>query len=190
MLEQGDCKNAFCNATLPDEETTVIRPPSGDPAFHNDEFWLLRKTLYGLRRSPKHWYNMITSILQEMGLSASLHDPCLYSGIVHSVDESLSERKEIHAGLYIDDQKILATHIKVDFMGDADYFFGTAFTWKRLPDEHISVHLCQSAFTEYTATRFGIDDMNQVPNMSPYRSGYPIDAIPPSDPHDKPSQTN
>jgi len=142
---------------------------------------------------------MITSILQEMGLSASPHDPCLYSGIVHSVDKSLSDRKEIHAGLYVDGfvffstsqaeedvfQKILATHIKVDFMGDADYFLGTAFTWKRLPDKHISVHLCQSAFTEYTATRFGIDDMNQVPNMSPYRSGYPIDAIPPSDPHDK-----
>ena len=33
ILQQGDCKNAFCNSTLPDNEITVIRPPIGDPAF-------------------------------------------------------------------------------------------------------------------------------------------------------------
>ena len=85
---------------------------------------------------------MITSILQEMGLSASPHDPCLYSGIIHSDNKSLSERKEINVGLYVHDfvffstsqaeedlfQKVLATHIKADFMGDADHFLGTAFT--------------------------------------------------------------
>ena len=31
ILKQGDCKNAFCNARLPDDETTIIRPPPGDP---------------------------------------------------------------------------------------------------------------------------------------------------------------
>ena len=33
ILQQGDCKNAFCNATLPENEVTVIRTPIGDPAF-------------------------------------------------------------------------------------------------------------------------------------------------------------
>ena len=33
IIQQGDCKNAFCNATLPDNEVTVIRPPIRDPAF-------------------------------------------------------------------------------------------------------------------------------------------------------------
>ena len=55
ILQQGDCKNEFCNATLPDNEVTVIRPQIGDPAFQEDECWLLKKTLYGLRRSPHHW---------------------------------------------------------------------------------------------------------------------------------------
>ena len=200
ILQQGDCKNAFCNATLPDDEATVIRPPAGDPAHKQDEYWLLKKTLYGLRRSPKHWYNMITRILQSMGLEASRHDPCLYSGIINADDTSSpsAARQKIHVGLYVDDfvffstspeeeelfRKELAANIKVDFMGDVDYFLGSAFTWKRLPDGHISVHLCQSAFTEFTSQRFGVDKMNPVPNMTPYRSGYPIDAIPPSDPHD------
>ena len=49
ILQQGDCNNAFCNATLPDDEVKVIRTPIGDPDFQNDEYWLLNKTLYGLR---------------------------------------------------------------------------------------------------------------------------------------------
>jgi hypothetical protein len=50
-------------------------------------------------------------------------------------------------------------------MGDVDYFLGTAFTWKCHPNNHLSVHLCQSAFTEFTAHRFGIDKYNRTPNM-------------------------
>jgi hypothetical protein len=36
VLQQGDCKNAFCNATLPDNELTVVKPPDGDPANEAD----------------------------------------------------------------------------------------------------------------------------------------------------------
>ena len=54
-LTQGDCKNVFCNARLPDDETTIIKPPSGDPDAKKYVFWLLQKTLYGLGRSPRHW---------------------------------------------------------------------------------------------------------------------------------------
>ena len=49
ILQQGDLKNAFCNATLPDDEVIVIIPPICDPDFQDDEYWLLKKTLYGLR---------------------------------------------------------------------------------------------------------------------------------------------
>ena len=36
ILQQGYCKNVFCNATLPDYEVTTIRPPIGDPDFQED----------------------------------------------------------------------------------------------------------------------------------------------------------
>ena len=42
----------------------------------------------------------------------------------------------------------LAKHITVDFMGDVDYFLGTTFHWKGLPEDHVSVHMTQTAFTE------------------------------------------
>ena len=36
VLQQGDFKNAFCNATLLKNEVTVIRPPIGHPDFQDD----------------------------------------------------------------------------------------------------------------------------------------------------------
>jgi hypothetical protein len=65
-----------------------------------------------------------------------------------------------------------------------DYFLGSAFNWKRHSDGNLSVLLTQSAFVEYSAHRFAIDKLNPVPNMTPYRSGMPIDAIPAPDPKD------
>ena len=49
ILQQVDFKNSFCNATLPDDEVTVIRPHIGDPDFQEDEYWILKKTFYQLR---------------------------------------------------------------------------------------------------------------------------------------------
>jgi hypothetical protein len=77
-----------------------------------------------------------------------------------------------------------ASNAPIDFMGTVDYFLGTAFTWNRHDDGELSVLLTQSAFIEYTAHRFAIDKLNPVPNMTPYRSGVPIDSIALPDPND------
>ena len=63
-------------------------------------------------------------------------------------------------------------------MRDVDYFSGTTFTWLKQKDGNISVHLCQSEFTEFTAHRFSVHIANRVTNMNPYCSGFPIDSIP------------
>jgi hypothetical protein len=169
-LQQGDCKNAFCNATLPDDKLTVVMPPQGDPANKKDEFWLLKKTLYGLRRSPHHWYNMFTKILKNFGLAPSPHDPCLFSGVVQSKDISTDippwQCKPIHIGIYVDDfaffsedscedelfkQAISTCTVPIDWMGTVSYFLGTAFDWQRHADGHLSILFSQSAFVEYSA---------------------------------------
>ncbi len=54
-LQQGDCKNAFCQGILPPDEITIVKPPIGDPDTKKDEYWLLKLTLYGLHCSPQHW---------------------------------------------------------------------------------------------------------------------------------------
>jgi hypothetical protein len=132
-----------------------------------------------------------------MGLTQSVHDPCLFSGNLLS-DSSPTSRSKVHVGIYVDDfvfysedpaieqrfQEDLKKKVVVDFMGDVDYFLGTAFTWKSHDDGNLSVHLCQSAFAEFTAHRFAVDRYNRTPNMTPYRSGLPIDSIAAGDPND------
>ena len=66
-------------------------------------------------------------------------------------------------------------------MGDVDYCLGNAFTWIQHKDGNISVHICQSEFTEFMAHRFLVQSANKVPNMTPYRSYFPLDTIPPVD---------
>ncbi len=67
-LCQGDCKNAFCQGILPADEVTIVRPPAGAPDVDPNEYWLLLRTLYGLRRSPRHWYNKKMPSFSPLGL--------------------------------------------------------------------------------------------------------------------------
>jgi hypothetical protein len=138
------------------------------------------KHLYVLHRSPHHWYNMFTRALTEIGLNPSIHDPCLFSGTL-SLDTSIHSSAKIYFGIYVDDFvffskdpaveeqliNLLFTKVVVEFMGDVDYFLGAAFQWTRHDNSHLSLHLCQSAFTEYTAH-------NRAPNMTPYRRVCPL----------------
>ena len=78
----------------------------------------------------------------------------------------------------------LCHHIKVDFMGNVNYFLGTYFNWITHKDGNISVHLSQSAFIEFAPHCFSFHTLNKVPNMTPYCSGLPIASIPPVYPLD------
>ena len=144
---------------------------------------------------------MVVKKLKDMGLVASPHNPCIFTGILHDPDgtiPSTTPRVKINIGLYVDDfgfysislveedlfQTEFQKSLQVDFMGDVDYFLGTAFTCTYHFDGHLYVHLSQSAFTEFTGHWFGVDKFNPVPNMTPYCSGIPIDSIPNADPKD------
>ena len=99
---QGYLNDTIFNAKLPYDEFTVIQPPIGDPAFQYDEYWIL----YGLRRSPHHWYNMIKGNLLNMGLNTSPYDPCIISIVLTkpSSPECTSDlQSQLHVGLYVDE---------------------------------------------------------------------------------------
>ena len=187
ILQQGDCKNAFCNALLPDDKITIVCPPLSNTESVPDDFWLLNKTLYGLRRSPQHQYNLITKILSNMGLTPSNHDPCLFSGVINNGTLPLTPQNQTHVGLHANDfisftesnseescfKCLLNDKVTTDFMGDANFFLGSSFEWNRRPGGHLSVHVSQQAFVEHASSCFRIKDCNWVPLMTPYRSGCP-----------------
>jgi hypothetical protein len=181
--KQGDCKNAFCQSYLPKDETIIIQPPTGCPLSKDGKLWLLQKTLYGLRRSPYHWYQAIKKIFLDMGLTMSPHDPCVFYGTMKE------GQPPIYIGIYVDDFKYfslsdkteqafeqqLGSKCRVDFMGEVSWFLCCKYEWN-LPDGRLTVSITQTAKSEDLIESHGMEDCNPV--SSPYKSGLVIDRIP------------
>ena len=133
--KQGDCKNAFLQPTIPENETVVCRPPHGCPFSAKDELWLLKKTIYGLRRSPKHWYDHIAAAFLRLGLKPCPHDPCVFTGRL------IANGPLLYVGLYVDDftyfsaslaveqlfEELLGNELDVEFMGVVTWFLGSLY---------------------------------------------------------------
>lgn len=58
----GDVSQAFCQSYLTENEIYIC------------------KTLYGLKRSPKHWYDTAKNILLKIGFKQSKTAPCIFVG--------------------------------------------------------------------------------------------------------------
>ncbi|KAI1676923.1 Gag-pol polyprotein [Pyrenophora tritici-repentis] len=69
--EQADVVTAFLNGKLDKDEVVYVRLPDGRKAK-------LIKALYGLRRSPRLWYNELSSYLKGIGLDPLESDPCVF----------------------------------------------------------------------------------------------------------------
>ena len=143
---------------MPPNKITIIKPPIGDPDDKKDEYLLLKRTLYGLRRSPKHWYDKIWKILNSMGLHQNAYDPCLFSGHVIDPLDPLDLPTSFHLmlGLYVNDypavevkfKRLLKQQATVDYMGTVKWFLGTHFQWSVTP-HLVQVHLSQTGFSSH-----------------------------------------
>jgi hypothetical protein len=97
ILKTGDVTQAFCQSYLPEEEHYVCRPPPGCPLTPKGLYWHLKKTLYGLKRSPRHFYDLAKSILLKIGFKVHPASPCLFHGTL------IPGQPPIYLGLYVDD---------------------------------------------------------------------------------------
>jgi hypothetical protein len=183
-LKQGDCKNAFCQPELPDDEIVIVIPPKGCPYTKPGTYWKLNKTLYGLSRSPRHWYEKLTTALTELGFQPTVHDKCLWR------TRPTDGTDPVFVGIYVDDfayfsesdeqeqwfEREMGARFTVDFMGVVNYFLGCRYDWITQPDGSLSVHISQEGFVDAVLERFGMSDC--WPAHTPYRSGLPIDRVP------------
>ena len=187
--KQCDAKNAFCHPDLPDDEICVVTPPRGCPHSKPGTYWRLTKTLYGLRRSPRHWYQALKKVLMDIGLTPCPHDPCVFVG-------TSPTGGSLYFGAYVDDslyfgdddaterwfEAELGQRLKIDFMGDLDYYLGVHYEWGYTPDGRLTVHLSQEGHIHKMLEQHGLNGSDAYhPVDSPFRSGYPIDRIPHDD---------
>ena len=153
VLKNADVKQVFVQAILPPEESYILKPPVGCPHTPPNSYWKLIRTIYGLRRSPKHWFDKATTILTDIGLTPCPKYPCIFHG------KLLPNKSPLYLGIYVDDiiyfsaddsvekefETRLQSKVNTDFMGKVSHYLGIRFQWKQTP-EQVSVHLSQEAF--------------------------------------------
>ena len=187
--KSADVSQAFCQSVLPENEKYVLRPPPGCPKTPANSYWRLLRTLYGLKRSPRHWYEKAKSVLESIGLKRVHNSNCIFSGIV------IKGHPPIYIGIYVDDfiyfsasdevekvfEEKFGKAVKTKFDGDITHFLGITFNCKRHEDNNLSIYMNQEPFIDTVLVKVGLDGPECGTSPTPYRSGYPIDKIPKKD---------
>ncbi|GKB43182.1 retrotransposon protein, putative, ty1-copia subclass [Tanacetum coccineum] len=73
-LEQLDVKTTFLHGNL--EEVIYMRQPPGYE--QGNKVCLLKKSLYGLKQSPRQWYRRFDEYMLSNGFKRSSYDSCVY----------------------------------------------------------------------------------------------------------------
>jgi deoxyuridine 5'-triphosphate nucleotidohydrolase len=182
----GDVNQAFCQSCLPPDEYYVCKPPPGCPISKPKSYWKLKKTLYGLKRSPRHFYELARKILKSIGLKQHPSSPCIFYGTL------IEGEPPLYLGLYVDDfiyfsaspkveekfKKDFGDNIDTDFNGQIGYFLGINFECKKDEDGDVTIHMGQEAFVDNLCQMANLDNSNVTIPPTPYRSGHPTDSIP------------
>jgi hypothetical protein len=97
-----DIYGAFITADI--DEPVYMQLPKGLRPDINGEppIWRLLKTLYGLRRSPKAFYDQLSQFLEELGYTRSVNDRCLFH-------KHFSDGRKIMFCIHVDDFAVAAT---------------------------------------------------------------------------------
>jgi len=186
VLKNCDVKQAFIQSTLPDDEVYFLKPPPGCPKSSSNQYWRLIRSLYGLKRAPRIWFETLCSHLRSLGLCNSTTSPCLFKGCI------IPGQPPIYVGIYVDDiiyfstcdqverkfEELLGGLVSVENMGQVSHFLGIEFTWNFHDDGNLTVLLTQQSFAENLVESLGFTDISLSTYITPYRSGYPIDSVP------------
>nr|CAN76326.1 hypothetical protein VITISV_014220 [Vitis vinifera] len=129
-LQQLDIKNAFLNGDL-EEEVYMEIPPGFEESMAKNQVCKLQKSLYGLKQSPRTWFDRFTKAVLKLGYKQGQADHTLFV-------------KKSHAGklailiVYVDDiilsgndmgelqnlKKYLSEEFEVKDLGNLKYFLG------------------------------------------------------------------
>ncbi|RVW56445.1 Retrovirus-related Pol polyprotein from transposon RE1 [Vitis vinifera] len=129
-LQQLDIKNAFLNGDL-EEEVYMEIPPGFEESMAKNQVCKLQKSLYGLKQSPRAWFDRFTKAVLKLGYKQGQADHTLFV-------------KKSHAGkmailiVYVDDiilsgndmeelqnlKKYLSEEFEVKDLENLKYFLG------------------------------------------------------------------
>ncbi|PKU86178.1 Retrovirus-related Pol polyprotein from transposon TNT 1-94 [Dendrobium catenatum] len=167
QILQLDVSNAFLHGRLHD--TVFMTQPQGfvDPSFP-DHVCLLKKAIYGLKQSPRKWFETFSTYLLNFGFTHSTADPSLLLYCRNSI--------HIYILVYVDDilltgnhnptiEKLLlglSTEFHMKNLGQVSYFLGIQIL-------HTSdgLHLSQSSYARDLLTRAGMTECKPISSPIP-----------------------
>ena len=132
-LHQLDVKNAFLNGEL-EEEVFMCVPPGFENVYGLDKVCKLKKSLYGLKQSPRAWFDRFGKVVKEQGYCQSQTDHTMFH-------RRSPEGKLVVLIVYVDDiiisgddneeiarlKKKLALEFELKDLGPLKYFLGMEF---------------------------------------------------------------
>lgn len=159
---QMDAVGAFLNG-VPDE-TLYIRPPKGYKCKLKGENVVLKlnKSLYGLKQSPRCWYNQLKEFFTSVNFHPSNADPCLF------ISDDASWKSFVY--VHVDDlcimgqdtqrfKKLINSRFAMEDLGECTYFLGM-----RIERDSVkkTITLHQDKYLDAMLVEYGMDECRTI----------------------------
>ena len=163
LLHQMDVVTAFLNGTL--EEDIFMQQPDGYVKEGSEHLVCkLKKSLYGLKQSPRCWNKAFTDFMKSKEFTQSEADPCIY---VRNIDAPCI------VAVYVDDliiatktekdmqqvKKLLQSQFKMKDMGELHYCLGITIKQDKADK---TVEIQQKQYIMRILEKYGLQDLKPV----------------------------
>ena len=166
QLQQMDVMTAFLNGKL--QEEVYMKQPEGFVAQGKENLVCrLKRSIYGLKQSPRCWNTVLNRKLQEMGFAQTAGDPCIYTSlqgemfiIAVYVDDILLAGKSDERMTKV--KKALARQFDLKDMGELHHFLVVKITKDPKTGD---IWMGQEAYTRNVLHNFSMQ--NSKPTSTP-----------------------
>ena len=153
-FEQLDVKTAFLHGEL--EEVIYMSQPEGyEVEGREDWVYLLKKSLYGLKQSPRQWNQKFNDFMISRGFTRSSVDNCVY--LLLYVDDMLVASKSMQEIKIL--KKDLGTVFEMKDLGPAKKILGMEITRNR---KELRLELSQCDYIEKVLKLFQMEKAKPV----------------------------
>lgn len=173
-LRHLDVPQAFTQAPL--DETVYMEMPEGFAI--GGMVCRLKKSLYGLKQSPRNWYLLAKSfIIDAMGFAATVSDPCLFfkrsktgemMQIFLFVDDMQVAFKKADTDEWDEHQALLKERFNITDLGESRYMLGMRITRDR---QAKTITLTQDLYITKSLEKFGLDKCKTAPTPGVQTNG-------------------
>ena len=99
VIQQMDVSTAFLNAKL--DHDIYVKPPAVAGKYPPNTVLKLKRSLYGLKQSPRLWNHTLDEWMRSEGFTPTATDPCIYT-------KQLKPKQLIWVSVFVDDLLIFS----------------------------------------------------------------------------------